>query len=482
MGLVKDYVIVGGGTSGWMTAAAFLHSNPFQDISITLIDKEQPDSVGVGEATLLGFQEFLIHECGFSQKEFLRELDTTFKGGILFDDWGKDGNRFWHPFYFIFADRNNPGTPMLDAWSNFQDDFDFNYFSGHYAPCIQNKIDQRHFQDGTIQIDCKKLVEFIRKKIGHRITYIESTVVEVNRDGSDITSLNLKNGQEIFGDIYFDCTGFKSLLKEERDLVDLSDRLYCDTAIAGHVPYWDRELEMHPYTRCTAVDHGWVWTIPLQSRMGSGLVFNRGITDVDEAKDYFVNYWSNRIDRDSLKVIDWTPYYDKTPWVGNVISIGLSSGFIEPLESTGLALMIEGIAGALEILKGRFYNKYHINWYNLLSQNNMEQCIDFVNMHYSVSSKDTKFWRYVRDTYKMSSLQEQYIDNLDSQSPSSMGGNQFFYCGANWLHWLVSLGYKIQPKEYIMHDKLHDIMEEEERLQLDGTLITHTKFVNEISK
>ena len=91
MGLVKDYVIVGGGTSGWMTAAAFLHSNPFQDISITLIDKEQPDSVGVGEATLLGFQEFLIHECGFSQKEFLRELDTTFKGGILFDD---DNNVF----------------------------------------------------------------------------------------------------------------------------------------------------------------------------------------------------------------------------------------------------------------------------------------------------------------------------------------------------------------------------------------------------
>ena len=106
--------------------------------------------------------------------------------------------------------------------------------------------------------------------------------------------------------------------------------------------------------------------------MGRGLVFIRGVTDVDEAKDYFVNYWSNRIDRDSLTVIDWTPYYDKTPWVGNVISIGLSAGFIEPLESTGIALMIEGIAGALGILKGRSYSKYHVNWYNLLLQNHFE--------------------------------------------------------------------------------------------------------------
>ena len=182
---------------------------------------------------------------------------------------------------------------------------------------------------------------------------IESDVVDVIWNGEDVDHVVLKDGREIKSDLFVDCTGFAKLLsKDNKHDIDLSDRLYTNTAVAGRIEYQDRDTEMHPYTHACAMDDGWVWITPITSRIGSGMVFNRDITDIEDAKESFCNFWEGRISKDELKVLQWNPVMSSEPWRGNVVSIGLSSGFIEPLESTGIALICRGIEFIEETIKG----------------------------------------------------------------------------------------------------------------------------------
>ena len=479
---IDNITIVGGGTSGWLTAAAFLKQIP--NIKITLIDKELTNSVGVGEATLLKFGSFLTDYCGFDDNEWLVEVDAVFKSGILFPEWGSDSNMVWHPFYFPHL---QDGTPLCDAWCHFQENISINQLLPLYNESLGNKIDTKNLHSYAHHIDCKKLVDYIKKKIKGKINFIQSSVKKINfNDNNSVSSLILNNDIEIISDIYIDCTGFKSILKKDRKRVDLSDRLFCDTAVAGHISYLNKEEELNPYVVSHAVDHGWIWNIPLNSRIGSGLVFNRSITDPEEAKDYFVKYWDNRVERESLKVIDWTPYYDLNMWEENVISIGLSAGFIEPLESTGIALIIEGIYNAIVRLKSRYYNHLDIEQYNIWMKNSFESCIDFVNMHYSIVEKDTKFWNYVKKTHKISETQKIYLDNMSSEDPSYLEGKSLMFGGANWIYWLIQIGFKINKKLYSIKDDLPHKFNNFlyfTRINLQKeTTIPHLNFIKEYNK
>ena len=213
------------------------------------------------------------------------------------------------------------------------------------AQVLHNKIYTGQKTNITVNINALKLASRLKKYVKNHVTYIESDVVSVNRNEyGDVTSLLLKNGVEHSSDFFIDCTGFKSMLKKPRrmDLIK-SGRLFVNTAVAGTVSYENESVEMTPFAICPAVDQGWVWKIPTQGRIGSGLVFNRDITSVEDAKVKFSNYWNGRVNPDDLKVIDWTPYYENNIWDRNVCSIGLSAGFMEPLESTGIGGTIESI-------------------------------------------------------------------------------------------------------------------------------------------
>ncbi len=444
-------IIVGGGTAGWLTAAAC--KNELTHADITLIDKEVSEPVAVGEATLQGFETFLKDKCGFDPREYITELDVGMKGGILFPDWGYKGNNVWHPFHFFnypFTSPLNTPISMVDAWSHCQD-IDIKKLSVLWQVSMANYVDRTQLDNAyALHVDCLKLTKFIRKKILNDITFINSEVKEIKRDlNGNITSLMLQNGGKIQGDLFIDCTGFKGILREDKDRIDLTDRLYVDTALAGHIPYRNRPQEFKPYVTCPAVDSGWIWDIPLKSRIGSGMVFNRNITSPEQAAEEFCGYWNNRIIPDDLKLIDWTPYYEETQWKGNVISIGLSAGFIEPLESTGVALTMEGISTFCRLLKGGPYNEHDADYYNSRMKLIFEICIDFVNMHYSKSDIESPFWEYVRENYKMSNTQQTYLDNLNSPNMSLMDGKDFIFGGANWIHWLIQMGYNITPKNYM---------------------------------
>ena len=473
---VKDIVIVGGGSSGWMAAAAISRCN---DVNVTLVDKEVPTPLGVGEATLLSFEKFMVEQCGFNPNEFLRELDAGLKAGILFKDWGHKGNEIWLPFYWLNYPFSDPPVSMVDAWSTSQD-IDFKKLEVLYQCSMDNIIDRTQIGEGyAVHIDCIKLINYIKEKISDRITYVNSSVKDISGN-----ILDLENGDQIYADLFIDCTGFKSILKRKRDRVNLSDRLYVDTAVAGPIEYEDKHNEFRPYTTTTAVYDGWIWNTPLQSRIGTGLVFNRNITSIDQAKEYFCSFWDQRTTPDKLKVIDWTPYYDTNQWDGNVVSIGLSAGFIEPLESTGLGLIIEGIKTLSKLLNDGFCNQYDINYYNNHMALAYEQCVDYVNSHYSKSNINSPFWDYVRDNYKMSEAQEVFLDEMSSENKTIMpGGKGFIFGVGNWIHWLIQAGYPLEPRSWMQHDKMdeslnHLIQCEDKKIELGTDLLNHNEFAD----
>lgn len=482
---VNKIVIVGGGTSAWLSAAFISAKKP--EYEIVIVDKEVGNPVGVGEGTLLGFSD-IMKQCGFSPEDWFFEIDATFKSGILFPGWGKDNTEVWHPF--MFPEHSGLGITSMDVWSAIQDtDFKNGGASLFDVSVNHNKVDMDALHAGNYayHIDCGKLVKIIQNIVTstRNVTTIKSEVVEIVRENSRVEKLILKNGQEISADLYVDCTGFIQLLNQDPKRVTLDGRLFCDTAVAGHVPYINKDKEMHPYVISEAVDHGWIWNIPVQTRIGSGLVFNRSQTSVDEAKDYFVKFWNNRVKKENLKVIDWTPFYNTNIWHDNVVSIGLSAGFIEPLESTGVALIITGLEQMIFRLGIDYYTDHDRVIYNETMIGYFEDCIDFVNMHYSEVDREEKFWKWVRSTHIKSNRQKQFeTDIASSKEKLPVGGQGYVFSGTNWICWLIQLGYAVGRKTNLTTDQAAQLVRAHEKTEVnrEKNAKSHCEYIEQLKK
>jgi len=445
-------IIVGGGSSAWLSASYLLNNVP--KVEITVIDKEVGNPVGVGEATILNFGTFM-EECGFAKAEWLYELDATLKTGIMFPGWGTTDNEVWHPFQ---TNVTYPDSSSLDVWAQQQDLPFKRYATTNYDAATSRLIDfTAPDQRFGYHVDCGKMVVYIQKKIKSFVTCINSAVTEVIKDDEgNINKLVLNNGEEHTADLYIDCTGFISLLKEQK-FVDITGRLFCDTAIACRIDFEDKTTEMLPYVISEAVEHGWIWKIPTRSRIGSGLVFNRNITPIEEAKQYLADHWNGRVKVEDMKVIDWTPRYCSNMWQGNIVSVGLSAGFIEPLESTGLFLIQMGIKLLAEKIKLSFYDTANINLYNSQMTKYFEDGIDFVGMHYANTERTEPFWQYVKETFKESVLQQHYrmimldpnVTFVDVCKPNLT--NNTIFNPINWFIWLAQLGYPVNKSAFHLH-------------------------------
>ena len=386
---IKKVIIVGGGSSA-MLAAAYISNNT--NYKITMVDKPGGSPIGVGEATLINFKPYM-DACGFDFKEWFDACDATYKTGILFPGWTSK-KHVWHPFLM----HPYEDTPI--------ENFDKNNKNGFH-------------------VDCLKLAEFIKEKLKSRITLIEDTVTGQSESYIDCE----KNGQ-IVGDVIIDCTGFKGELQYTRD-ADLSNRLICDTAIAGHVEY-ESEEEKRKYVICEAVSCGWIWKIPVRHRIGTGIVFNKKITSPEEAAMIFTNHWKDRVK--IRKVINWTPYYKPSFWKHNVISLGLAGGFIEPLESTGLALAMEGAYQFVRLTESGYMKQSTRLLYNSIMTSFFEESIDFVAMHYLVSARKEKFWQQARKIKRP--IQMDYY-NKKLKDPLNYKSSEYnFFGGNNWVTWL----------------------------------------------
>ena len=457
---IKRLVIVGGGTAGWIAASWFARRWG-KIFEVVVIDKSEPERVGVGEATLLSFPN-VMKQMGYKPTDWIKEIDATLKSGILFPGWGKEDQTIWHPFSFTSV--GDSKTPLYDMWSSFQDEYDIKKISPMYNSSLANRIETEYTHDSyAFQIDCGKLVKFLQKNtIPYLKEYIESDVVDIIRDGQgdDITSSNIKHlvlddGSKITGDLFLDCTGWKQMLIGKRN-VDCSDRLFINAALAARVDYKDPK-EQHPYTACPAQEHGWIWKIPTRYRIGTGYCFNRDINDPDEVAQAFSDQWDGRIKPEDMRLLDWKPQYVKNFWNGNVIPIGLSAGFIEPLESTGLALMIRGVEYLDEaIYGGSWNNKIDPSFYNEKMRSSFETGVDYISMHYSYCRRKGKFWDFVRSKYKKTPSQlyyEEMIQDPEAQTPQT-GKIGSFFDGSNWQVWLLQLMTgKINSKEYWKKDE-----------------------------
>lgn len=409
---IKNIVIVGGGSSGWL-AAAYLSWN-FKNFNIKIIDKEIGTPVGVGEATLLNFPTFLS-SCGFTIKEWFHKVGATEKLGILFVNWIDKNKDVYHPFF------NNLTTEGMS-----------------YKKAMVTRFD--NLSNVAYHVNCGKLVLFLQKKLKNKVEFIEKDVKKVVYNKAGIENLILKDKTKIKADLYIDCTGFNSILKNKTQKIMLRDRLICDTAVAGSIPYKNIEKELLPYTKCEAVDEGWVWSIPVSDRIGSGFIFNRQITNIEDAKDFFVKHWDNRIKKENLKVIDWTPYYDYKIWDKNVVAIGLSAGFIEPLESTGLMLAMEGIYSLCKRIYKHSYNENDENYYNQHMKMFYENSIDFVSMHYLVSKRKGIFWekgRQLKESGKFNLFKKDILDkNFNDLKETNVFNDTDCFVSSSWFCWL----------------------------------------------
>jgi len=402
-------VIVGGGTAGWMAAAAFSRFLNNGRRRITVVESDAIGTVGVGEATIppiLGFNGML----DINENEFLRATKGTFKAGIEFVNWGQIGKRYFHPFGFYGHDLHGiafhqlwlretmrgaaPGDIAQYCMSAMAAGMGRFARPGRGAkPPLTQLLYAFHF-DASLYA---KFLRGIAERQGAERR--EGRIVKVHRDGEtgDVLSVELEGGQRVEGDLFIDCSGFRGLLIEqelEAGWHDWSHWLPCDAAIA--VPT-SLTGPPDPFTRSTAHGAGWQWRIPLQHRMGNGMVFSSQFADEDAAREVLLANLEGEVLAEP-RTIRFATGRRKTSWSHNVVALGLSSGFLEPLESTSIHLIQNGIQRLLALFPGKPISPLERDEYNRGMGELYDDVRDFVILHYKATQRDdSELWRYVRD-------------------------------------------------------------------------------------
>lgn len=403
-------VIVGGGTAGWMAAAAL--SRYFGDgrRTVTVVESDAIGTIGVGEATIPPIRSFNAL-LDINENEFLRETQGTFKLGIEFVNWGRPGDRYLHPFgthgqdlhgipfhQLFLRERSRSGAAVgaIQEYSMCAAAAAAGAFArpGAQANAPLSEIAYAfHFDAGLYAAYLRRIAE--RQGVHRR----EGRIVQVERDGEsgDVAALVLEDGSRLSGDLYVDCSGFRALLIEETlgaGFEDWSHWLPMDRALA--MPTRNTG-PLDPYTRATAHGAGWQWRIPLQHRTGNGHVFASGFMGRDEAEQILRANVEGEPTGEPRE-LRFITGMRRDAWVGNVVAIGLSAGFIEPLESTAIHLVQNGIQRLFALFPEKRIDPLERDEYNRGMRAIYEDVRDFVILHYKATQRDdTPFWRHVRD-------------------------------------------------------------------------------------
>ncbi len=416
-----NIVIVGGGTSGWMCAAAFVARLDPSRATVTLIESDEIGTVGVGEATLPQMKDFNDF-VGIDEAEFMAATQATFKLGIEFVGWGGEDDRYIHPFGAFGKPMGD--TEFFDYWLRAHGLGVASDLSDYCVPivaCATNRFMRP--VDGAVgvqsafsyayHIDAFLYARYLRGWAEPRgLTRVEGRIVDVERDGESgaIASLSLQSGARITGDLFVDCSGFRSLLLGET----LGSRfeswkhwLPCDRAVA--VPC-DRVGDLTPYTRSTARAAGWQWRIPLQHRTGNGYVYSSAHIDDGAAADTLLANLDGAAQAEPRK-LRFEAGKRAQSWVGNCVGIGLAGGFLEPLESTSIYLVQMGIAFLLTLLPDNSgIEPALMREFNRTMDIEYDRIRDFLILHYHANQRtDSDLWRHCRDM----TLPDSLIDRIE---------------------------------------------------------------------
>jgi tryptophan halogenase len=407
-GRIRRVVIVGGGTAGWMTAAALAQAFKGTLESIRLVESEEIGTVGVGEATIPPIRRFNAR-LGIDEDDFVRRTQGSFKLGIEFVDWLRPGHSYIHPFGRYGADLDN--VSFIHFWMR-------RHLAGDPAPiddyCLaiaaarlgkfsrpDTRADSAMSTLGyAFHFDASLYARFLRAYAERRgVIRSEGRVAEVRLRGEDgfIEAIVMQSGENIEGDLFIDCSGFRGLLIEEAlhtGYVDWSRWLPCNRAFAmpsAHVG------EPPPYTRATARAAGWQWRIPLQHRVGNGYVYcSEFLSDDQAAQTLRANLEGAALG--DPRPLRFTAGMRRKFWNRNCVALGLAGGFLEPLESTSIHLIQAGISKLLTLFPDRHFDPLLSDEFNRQSTSQYEWIRDFLIAHYKLTERsDTAFWNYCRN-------------------------------------------------------------------------------------
>ena len=445
---IKRVVIAGGGTAGWMVAAA-LSKTMGKLLDICLIESDEIGTVGVGEATiptLVTFHRLLE----INEQEFMAATQATFKLGIAFEHWRDVDQHYIHSFGVTGKDHWTAGFQHF--WMRGRE----RQLAGDYGDyCLELKAAEQsrfaHLPRGgmnyAFHLDAGLYARFLRRfSEGFGVRRVEGKIVEVTSDRTSgfIRSLRLENGREIEGDLFIDCSGFRGLLIEKTlgvEFEDWSHWLPCDSAVAVQTASVGDAI---PYTRSIAHQAGWQWRIPLQHRVGNGLVYcSRYLSDEDAPQRLL-----ERVEGEVLtkpRVIKFRPGQRGQTWHKNCVAIGLSSGFIEPLESTSIHLIQRGIVRLMQMFPAAGICQSDVDEYNRQTQDEIEHIRDFIILHYHVTQRaDSEFWRGCRSMAIPESLRHR-IDLFAETGRVFRTANELF-AENSWIQ--VMLGQGLLPRQH----------------------------------
>ena len=455
---MKRVIIVGGGTAGWMTATALARVF-HRVIEVTLIESDAVGTIGVGEATIPTLVRY-FDELGINEDQIMSESNATFKLGIAFENWRNIDHRYFHSF----------GTTGKDHWTaGFQHFWrrgtlmeiakDYGLYCLELTAAERNRF--AHLPNRGLNyafhIDASALASYLRKLAeSHAVKRQEGKIVEVLKaENGDISAVRLESGTQIAGDFFIDCTGFRALLIGQTLRVgyeDWSHWLPCDEAVAVQT---ESTEPPRPYTRSIAHEYGWRWKIPLQHRTGNGIIYCSKFMDKERARDKLLTDVDGEITT-KPSFLKFQTGIRKKHWERNCVAIGLSSGFLEPLESTSIHLIQRSIFRLLQMLTLGNISQTDIDEFNRQTSIDWVPIRDFIILHYKLTDRDdSEFWNYVRTMEIPESLKRR-MDLFRETGRVFREGDELF--GENsWIQ--VMLGQGIMPAD---HHPIADVMSEKE--------------------
>lgn len=468
---VDSIVVLGGGSAGWMTAATLIKNFPNKKISVI----ESPDVpiVGVGESTLGQINEWL-HTLDIDDNDFMKDCDASLKLSIKFTDWaGKGTGSFHYPFgdpwtigtafgvndWFIKKVKY-PETPVTDFCECFYPQMPLVNNNKIHLNENQELPGWTYKRDVAYHFDATKFGAWLRDKyckprgVNHIVGTIKESV-EVDKNG--VKFLELTTGEKITADLYIDCTGWKSLLLGQALGVGFDsyeDILPNNSAWATRLPYTNKEQELEGYTNCTAIGNGWVWNIPLWSRIGTGYVFSDKYISKEDALEEFKNYLKHDrevtvdpavVDQLEYRLINMRVGLHKEIFHKNVCAIGLSAGFIEPLESNGLLTVHEFLHHLVKTLSRDKIGYLDRAGFNIACTGFFRSFAEFVSVHYLLSQRDdTRYWQEARERrFETNHQPGEYMNygfenliyhrDVMSSFENRMGGSMIIGVGLNYF-------------------------------------------------
>ena len=474
--------MLGGGTAGLINALILRET--YHNIPITLIKSDKIDIVGVGEGSTEHWRNFMSY-VGIDFSEMIVETGATFKKGVFFENWNGDGKNYYHSINGQFMQETVTGHPYfyhkLAAEGNSQLDLidPMDLESKCFFPLEQDTA-QFHF-------DTFKLNEFlINKCVEHGINVVTDTIHTVEQNELGISKL-VSDSSEYKFDLYIDASGFGRFLisKLNDSWVDCTEYLPMNSAITFPTPQ-EPNQEINSYTRATAMNAGWLWNIPTQSRFGNGYVFCDKYITEDEAHAEVEKFYNTKID--IARSFKFGAGYLTEPWVKNCVAVGLSSSFIEPLEATNIGTAIQQSFALASHLQGWLPDMpLTVKKYNEQMTGVFQNTVDFVQLHYITKRNDTVFWKSMKDL-KLTDFNKETIPIFKNTIPTwtYFDKRYVMFNHQNWL--MVLLGLEIIDKEAVvtswnnLDDELKQtaFVKHQIYFSRDAKAVTHREAINMI--